>query len=114
MPRMDIRRAQGVHVEVVLGDAIDGCGLGRVRQAYSRQAGEESEEDGGAEFHHGSVVQDWVVTGVQVVTGLQDWYVEQVFWATAAYPHALWFPPLHHPTAPSFNVADALPGQLNS
>jgi hypothetical protein len=61
---MDVRRSQRVHLEIVLGDAIHGGGLGR--------AGKKCEEDGGAEFHQGSVTQDWVVTGVQVVTGLQD------------------------------------------
>ncbi|MBU2818522.1 hypothetical protein HF282_13685 [Acidithiobacillus ferrooxidans] len=41
---MDVRRAQGVHLEIVLGNAVHGGGLSR--------AGEKGEQDGGAEFHH--------------------------------------------------------------
>jgi hypothetical protein len=44
MAGMDVRRAQGVHLESILGDAIHGGGLYR--------AGKKSEEDGCAEFHH--------------------------------------------------------------
>ncbi|MHB8314482.1 MAG: hypothetical protein ACYDCW_02030 [Acidithiobacillus ferrivorans] len=40
---MDVRRAQRVHLEVVLGDAVHGGGVGR--------SAEESKKDGGTGFH---------------------------------------------------------------
>ncbi|WP_235826743.1 hypothetical protein [Acidithiobacillus ferridurans] len=86
MAGMDVLRAQCVHLEIVLGDAVHGGGLGRSGQACCRQAGEEGEKNGCAEFHQGSVTQDWVVTGWQVCTGVQVVTGEQVVTGVQTFP----------------------------